>query len=151
VARQTFGSKGGRVHSTVARVGETKSERPVEDVVREMKAGNKRPEGENYRERSLALHGLVCARCGKEFDHTTRHLLTVHHKDGNHHNNSPDGSNWENLCVYCHDDIHSRETLGDYIAGASAEKTREVVYRDSSPASGFNPLAEKLQKALKKS
>jgi hypothetical protein len=24
-------------------------------------------------------------------------------------NNPPDGSNWENLCVYCHDDEHHRE------------------------------------------
>jgi hypothetical protein len=41
--------------------------------------------------------------------------LTVHHKDGNHLNNPPDGSNWENLCSYCHEDIHSRELLGDYL------------------------------------
>jgi hypothetical protein len=43
--------------------------------------------------------------------------LTVHHKDGNHHNNPADGSNWENLCVYCHDDEHSRSLLGDYLKG----------------------------------
>jgi hypothetical protein len=41
----------------------------------------------------------------------------VHHKDGNHLNNPPDGSNWENLCLYCHDDEHSRELLGDYLKG----------------------------------
>jgi len=29
--------------------------------------------------------------------------LTVHHRDHNHDNNPPDGSNWELLCVYCHD------------------------------------------------
>jgi len=43
-------------------------------------------------------------------------LLTVHHKDGNHHNNPPDGSNWENLCVYCHDDEHSRNVLAEYLS-----------------------------------
>jgi len=70
-----------------------------------------------YRERSLALHGWICAKCAREFDATTLHLLTVHHRDGNHNNNPPDGSNWENLCVYCHEDEHSREILADYLSG----------------------------------
>lgn len=34
--------------------------------------------------------------------------LTVHHKDHNHDNNPADGSNWELLCLYCHDNEHSR-------------------------------------------
>jgi len=34
--------------------------------------------------------------------------LTVHHKDHNHDNNPPDGSNWELLCLYCHDNEHAR-------------------------------------------
>lgn len=69
----------------------------------------------NYRGQSLKIHGLICAKCGREFDHKDRHLLTVHHKDGNNKNNPPDGSNWENLCVYCHEDEHSRGLLGDYL------------------------------------
>ena len=72
---------------------------------------------QDYRERSLALHGWICAKCGREFEQKTLHLLTVHHKDGNHHNNPADGSNWENLCVDCHDDEHSRGLLGDYLTG----------------------------------
>ena len=63
---------------------------------------------------SLALHGMICAKCAREFTAADRHLLTVHHKDGNHDNNPPDGSNWENLCVYCHEDEHSRRLLGRY-------------------------------------
>jgi len=74
----------------------------------------KRTDATNYRERSLERHGLICARCAREFSQKDRHLLTVHHKDGNHDNNPPDGSNWENLCVYCHDDEHSRNLLGSY-------------------------------------
>jgi hypothetical protein len=70
----------------------------------------------NYRERSLKIHGMVCAKCGREFTHKNRQLLTVHHKDGNPRNNPPDGSNWENLCLYCHEDEHSRELLGDYLS-----------------------------------
>jgi hypothetical protein len=62
----------------------------------------------DYREASLRLHGLICAKCAREFAYKDRHLLTVHHKDGNWRNNPPDGSNWENLCVYCHDDEHAR-------------------------------------------
>ncbi|MEK7803683.1 MAG: HNH endonuclease, partial [Deltaproteobacteria bacterium] len=27
------------------------------------------------------------------------------------------GSNWENLCVYCHEDEHSRGLLADYLSG----------------------------------
>ena len=72
---------------------------------------------EGYRARSLALHGWICAKCAREFEADTLHLLTVHHRDGNHHNNPPDGSNWENLCVYCHEDEHSRERLADYLSG----------------------------------
>ncbi len=73
--------------------------------------------GHNYRERSLAIHGLICAKCAREFDETNKHLLTVHHKDGNDAHNPPDGSNWENLCVYCHEAEHSRGLLGDYWTG----------------------------------
>jgi len=72
---------------------------------------------QGYRARSLILHGWICAKCAREFEADTLHLLTVHHKDGNHQNNPPDGSNWENLCVYCHDDEHSRDLLADYLSG----------------------------------
>ncbi|MBI4682566.1 MAG: HNH nuclease family protein [Nitrospirae bacterium] len=86
--------------------------RSVADIVKELRKGA--PSSGDYRKQSLKIHGLICAKCGREFDFSNQHLLTVHHKDGNHMNNPPDGSNWENLCVYCHDDEHSREVLGDY-------------------------------------
>lgn len=85
----------------------------VADIVRDLRQKGA-PAGD-YRKQSLKIHGLVCAKCGREFDVRNQHLLTVHHKDGNHLNNPPDGSNWENLCVYCHDDEHSRGMLGDYL------------------------------------
>ena len=69
----------------------------------------------NYRSKSLRIHGAICAKCGREFNDSNLHLLTVHHRDGNHSNNPPDGSNWENLCSHCHDDEHSRGLLGDYL------------------------------------
>lgn len=153
MARTTFSSKGGRVRSTVVS-DRKKSSRPIEDVVREIKKGMQKPPGEDYREQSLAIHGLICACCGREFEHSNRHLLTVHHKDGNHHNNPPDGKNWENLCIYCHENIHSRELLGDYLDGAYSTKESRVVYQygkdQDITVSGTGILGEKLRKAIKK-
>lgn len=151
MAKVTFSSKWGSVKmqkrpsSPVAEV--TKS---AEDLVREMKNSQKSPAGEDYREKSLAINGLVCARCGREFPESKRHLLTVHHKDGNHNNNPADGSNWENLCVYCHEDVHSRGVLAEYIDGKGKGKEVSLVYDDSPAAVGSGLLAEKLQKALQK-
>jgi hypothetical protein len=86
----------------------------VDDAVRELKQIS--TSNSDYREQSLKLHGLICAKCAKEFGVKDRHLLTVHHKDGNHSHNPPDGSNWENLCAYCHEDEHSRGLLGEYLS-----------------------------------
>ena len=61
-----------------------------------------------YREQTLKIHPWICARCAREFKSANLHLLTVHHKDHNHDNNPRDGSNWELLCVYCHENEHSR-------------------------------------------
>jgi predicted HNH restriction endonuclease len=147
VAKISFDSRKGRVKSNV-RSDRKKTQKSVGDVVRELKEGMKKPPEEDYRERSLAIHGLVCARCGREFDHTNRHLLTVHHRDGNHHHNPPDGSNWENLCVYCHEDVHSREVLGEYLDGTSRGRDDVMVYKEDIPGE-FGSLGAKLQEALK--
>lgn len=61
-----------------------------------------------YRERALKLFPWVCGRCGREFSGRRLKELTVHHKDHNHDNNPPDGSNWELLCIYCHDMEHQK-------------------------------------------
>ncbi len=63
---------------------------------------------QDYRAQSLRIHPWVCARCGREFTQKNLPELTVHHKDHNHDNNPPDGSNWENLCIYCHDNEHAK-------------------------------------------
>lgn len=97
-----------------------KSQEALDDIVRRLKS--EQLSRDNYRECSLKLHGWICAKCGREFDLTNLHLLTVHHKDGNHQNNPSDGSNWENLCVYCHDDEHSRSLLADYLRGETTKK-----------------------------
>ena len=122
----------------------------AEDLVREIKKSQKPPAGEDYREKSLAINGLVCARCGREFAESKRQLLTVHHKDGNHNNNPADGSNWENLCVYCHEDVHSRGVLAEYLGDNAHGQEVSLVYDDSQVAVGSGLLAEKLKKALQK-
>ncbi len=97
------------------RQGGGSSEKTAEEIVRDLKKMTSTAPNADYREQSLRIHGMICAKCGREFDNATRNLLTVHHKDGNHNNNPSDGSNWENLCVYCHEDEHSRGLLGEYL------------------------------------
>lgn len=63
---------------------------------------------QSYRGQALKLYPWICGRCAREFTHTNLSELTVHHRDHNHDNNPPDGSNWELLCLYCHDNEHSK-------------------------------------------
>jgi len=69
---------------------------------------------QSYRERALRIHPWICAKCGREFTGKKLRELTVHHKDHNHDNNPPDGSNWELLCLYCHDNEHSRSLEAEW-------------------------------------
>ena len=79
----------------------------VDELIRQAKEGA-RARAVDYRARSLALHCWICARGAREFERADLHLLTVHHQDGNPDHNPPDGSNWENLCVYCHEAEHTK-------------------------------------------
>lgn len=97
---------------------------------------------ESYREQSLRIHPWVCARCGRAFTNRNVHELTVHHKDHDHENNPADGSNWENLCIYCHENEHRRYL--DYYEGAGAESGAE-----KKDAFTHNPF-EKLKGLLEK-
>ncbi len=62
----------------------------------------------SYREQALKVLPWICTRCAREFPGSRLRELTVHHKDGDHHHNPPDGSNWELLCIYCHENEHAR-------------------------------------------
>jgi hypothetical protein len=93
-----------------------------------------------YRERALALFPHVCASCGREFAGKRLKELTVHHKDGNHQNNPNDGSNWELLCLYCHDHEHEKYQLAGQV---DLEKNA-----GPAPAKMANPFA-KLDDLLK--
>src|SRR5512134_1992792 len=81
-----------------------KLDRIVADARR---AADQRAQG--YREKALKLYPWICGRCAREFTHRNVRELTVHHRDHNHDNNPPDGSNWELLCLYCHDNEHQRQ------------------------------------------
>ena len=87
---------------------------------------------EGYREQALKLYPHICGRCGREFNHKNLRELTVHHRDHNHDNNPPDGSNWELLCVYCHDNEHQRQIEAQQgFSGGSDKRTNAT----------FNPFA----------
>ena len=88
-----------------------------------------------YRERALKLLPWVCGRCGRTFDRANVHQLTVHHRDHNHDHNPPDGSNWELLCVYCHDDEHRREL-------EQAARGDVPAPRDVTPSATHRPFAD---------
>lgn len=69
----------------------------------------------SYRECALRIYPHVCANCGREFEGKRLKELTVHHRDHNHDNNPPDGSNWILLCIYCHDHEHDKSADAKYI------------------------------------
>ena len=96
-----------------------------------------------YRERALKLFPHVCARCGRELTGKRLKELTVHHKDHDHDHNPPDGSNWELLCIYCHDNEHARDQVADWYAGEGDGPS------DERPAGLDSPFA-KLGEMLKK-
>ena len=97
---------------------------------------------QGYREQALKLFPRVCARCGREFEGRRLRELTVHHKDHNHDNNPPDGSNWELLCIYCHDNEHSRHLNAEGLAAETPGSKQE-------PTGMHKPFAD-LDKLLKK-
>lgn len=77
-----------------------------------------------YRERALKMYPWICGRCQREFTRTNLHELTVHHRNHNHDDNPEDGSNWELLCLYCHDNEHQRylDATGQAPPGTTAPK-----------------------------
>jgi 5-methylcytosine-specific restriction endonuclease McrA len=77
-----------------------------EVVAQARREAEKRAAG--YREQALKMYPWVCGVCGRTFAHSNLQLLEVHHKNGNHDDNPPDGSNWELLCTYCHEHEHSK-------------------------------------------
>jgi len=88
---------------------------------------------QTYRGQALKMYPHICGRCGREFSGKTLAELTVHHRDHNHDNNPVDGSNWELLCLYCHDNEHQRQLEVQQVK-AGSDKTQT--------SSTHNPFAD---------
>ena len=99
-----------------------------------------RSRSQGYREQALKLYPWICGRCGREFSRSNLSELTVHHRNHNHGDNPADGSNWELLCLYCHDNEHQRQIeLGNSMGlddGPAAPAT-------SNPFAGLAALMKK--------
>jgi hypothetical protein len=97
---------------------------------------------QGYRDQALKLFPWVCGRCGREFEGKRLRELTVHHRDHNHDNNPPDGSNWELLCIYCHDNEHSRH-LDQELYGTAAPEDADQPAALDSPFANLKELLDK--------
>ncbi len=103
---------------------------------------NRESREQGYRERSLRMYPWICGRCSREFTRENVAQLTVHHRDHNHDNNPLDGSNWELLCVYCHDNEHQRQLEAHAQGPGTAGEAK-------ASGSTHNPFAD-LKSMLKK-
>ncbi len=110
----------------------------LEQFIAEARREKERRE-KSYRERALKFFPRICARCGREFSGKRVRELTVHHKDHNHDNNPSDGSNWELLCLYCHENEHSRDQVAEWYdkTAPAGKQTAPATYR---PFSGLEDL-----------
>ncbi len=115
----------------------------LDDIVAQAKKAQQE-RARSYREQALKILPWICGRCAREFGRERVRELTVHHKDGNHDNNPPDGSNWELLCVYCHENEHAR------VEDAKFDKAKsDKAKSGSEPLSTHRPF-EGLDALLKK-
>ena len=98
-----------------------------------------------YREQALKLYPWVCGRCARAFDRTNLRELTVHHKNMNHDHNPPDGSNWELLCIYCHDNEHQKyeEHLAQLGRGGGRTGAGSANQTTHNPFAGLADLLRK--------
>ena len=98
---------------------------------------------QGYRERALKIYPWICGRCTREFTRANLRELTGHHRDHDHQNNPADGSNWELLCLYCHDNEHQRQLE----AGSSALGTgKEGGSATHSPFAALKAMMKDRQK-----
>lgn len=93
---------------------------------------------QGYREQALKLYPWVCGRCGREFSRENLHELTVHHKNHDHDNNPTDGSNWELLCLYCHDNEHQRQI--DMLKNSETTKSGQTSSATHKPFADLKTL-----------
>jgi hypothetical protein len=112
----------------------------IDRIVAEAQAERERRE-RSYRERALKLFPWICAWCGREFTRKNLRELTVHHKDHDHDHNPPDGSNWELLCLYCHENVHTRNE--NEAAFGTAPDSNKEPSSTHKPFSGLDNLLKR--------
>lgn len=112
-------------------------------VAQARKTSDERAAG--YRDQALKLYPWVCGRCARTFTRENLRELTVHHKDMDHDNNPPDGSNWELLCIYCHDNEHQKyeEHLASLASGGGKGKGGTGKQTTYNPFEGLADLLKK--------
>ena len=102
----------------------------------------------DYRNQALKIFPWVCGKCGRDFSGKNLRELTVHHKDNNHKNNPPDGSNWELLCLYCHDNEHSRDMDAEWLPAQESSPERKTT-TTHNPFANLNKLLDDKKKGEK--
>jgi hypothetical protein len=107
-------------------------------VAEARRAAAEREQG--YREQALKIYPWICGRCGREFTRANLRELTVHHRDHNHGNNPLDGSNWELLCLYCHDNEHQRQVEA---TGSNSSASAERSVATHSPFANLKALLDR--------
>jgi len=129
VARRAFAAQ------SCGKIGHVMPPKPIDQRKLDAIVANARRDADTrqqgYREQALKLYPWICGRCGREFDRSNLSRLTVHHRNHNHDDNPPDGSNWELLCVYCHDNEHQRQV----------ELGKEMGVSDDTRPAASNPFA----------
>lgn len=121
-------------------VKESSNQTRLDSIVAEARRHNSEREA-TYRGRALKLFPWICARCAREFSGVRLQELTVHHKDHNHDNNPLDGSNWELLCIYCHENEHA-QVLDESLRGRTVG--------GQAPVASHNPFADLQEKLNQK-
>jgi 5-methylcytosine-specific restriction endonuclease McrA len=106
----------------------------------------KRMKKVEYREQALKILPWVCANCGRDFTGKKLRELTVHHKDHNYKNNPPDGSNWELLCIYCHDNEHSRSLDAEWLPTENSDNEKGAT-TTHTPFADLSKLLRKPKKS----
>ena len=104
----------------------------------------------DYRSQAMKILPHICTRCAREFEGKRLRELTVHHKDGDHHNNPPDGSNWELLCIYCHENEHARYEDSKFGVRGQDLLSQAGPNSGSDPTPATHKPLEKLAELLKK-
>lgn len=118
-------------------IDKAKLDKIVADAIK-----NRDTREQDYRARALKMYPWICGRCEREFNRQNLIELTVHHRNHDHDYNPEDGTNWELLCTYCHENEHSR--YADLIKGEGYSLSVSSKHKEatSSPFADLKAMLE---------